>query len=82
MTMQPHRVPPPKDAKTTRAHLLANVEAAATGDMDPGVRPPEYAGQQVSPVGELLGYLAEFMLTAGGAQRLAEHQPQADPEPG
>jgi hypothetical protein len=101
MTMLPHRVPPPKDGKTARAHLLANVQAAATGDMDPGhwqlhhitlpadrpgdftpIRPPEYAEQEVSPAGELLGYLAEFMLAAGAAQRLAEHQPQADPEPG
>jgi hypothetical protein len=37
--------------------------------------------RKVSPVGELPGYPAGFMRT-GGLQRLAEHQPQADPEPG
>ena len=61
-------------------HHIA-LPADRPGDFTP-IRPPEYAEQEASSVGELLGYLAEFMLTAGEAQRLAEHQPQADPEPG
>jgi hypothetical protein len=31
-----HRVPPPRDEKTTRAHLRANLQAAMAGDGDPG----------------------------------------------
>ena len=34
--MQPHRVPPPRDDKTTRAYLRANVQAATAGDGDQG----------------------------------------------
>jgi len=34
--MQPHRVPPPCDDTTARAHLRANVQAARAGDGDPG----------------------------------------------
>ena len=34
--MLPATVPPPKDDATRRAHLLANVQAAAGGDRNPG----------------------------------------------
>src|SRR5260221_6997467 len=34
--MLPDRVPPPRDDKTARAHLLANVQAAAAAAPDPG----------------------------------------------
>jgi hypothetical protein len=34
--MLPAAVPPPKDDVTTRAHLRANLQAAATGDGHPG----------------------------------------------
>jgi hypothetical protein len=34
--MQPHRVPPPRDDKAARAHLQANIEAAADASLDPG----------------------------------------------
>lgn len=34
--MLPDRVPPPRDDKTARAHLRANIQAAATGDKHPG----------------------------------------------
>jgi hypothetical protein len=34
--MLPHRVPRPGDDKTARAHLRANVQAAAVASPDPG----------------------------------------------
>jgi hypothetical protein len=87
--MLPASVPPPKDDAITRTHLIANVQAAAAGDLHPGdwrlhslflvsargVRPPDYAELHEGPLGQLLGYLGEGVL--GHAQLIAQREMEA-----
>jgi hypothetical protein len=69
--MLPAAVPPPKDDATRRAHLRANVQAAAAGDQHPG-HWESHAWFAVSSPGDFTpveapeyGELAELLVLGG-----------------
>ena len=55
--MQPYRVPPPRDDKAVRAHLRANIQAAAGASLDPGHWHLHHIGLPVGP-GDFTPYQA------------------------